>query len=131
MSTRSTSSRAASGDRPLREGSQVQTSRDARREDAAERAGVLEERRQEHEQGREHEERLGALLDRDSGEHVDEARDHEHGSRLDHDAAQDLQAAAKAGHQRDEAGDHAESGDHRCEEGGCRAGRSRGTGSAA
>ena len=62
---------------------------DARAEDAAERAGVLEERRHQHEQRGVHEERLEALLDREAGDDVDRAREHEHGQRLARDAAQD------------------------------------------
>ena len=49
----------------------------------------------EHEQRREREERLEPLLDREPGEHVDRAREHEDRERLDHDAAQDRQPVTR------------------------------------
>ena len=58
-------------------------------EDRAEGAGVLEEGRHQHEQRREPEKRLEALLDRDAGEEVDHAREREDRQRLEHDATQD------------------------------------------
>ena len=60
------------------ERAEVQLGGNPSAEDPAERAGVLEERRDEHEERRVHEERLEALLDREPGDDVDRAREHEH-----------------------------------------------------
>ena len=70
-------------------------------EDAAERAGVLEERRHEHQQRGVHEERLEALLDGEAGDDVDGAGEHQHRERLARDAAQDRQPRPEARDQRD------------------------------
>ena len=89
----------------------------ARAEDAPERAGVLEERRHEHQQRRVHEERLEALLDGEARDHVDGAGEDEDGQRLARDASQDRVLRADAGEQRDERDGATEDGDDHREPG--------------
>ena len=85
-------------------------------EDAPERAGVLEERRHQHEQRRVHEERLEALLDGEPRDHVDGAGEHEHrAATRARCAAGSGSGRPDAGEQRDQRDDAAEHGDDRRE----------------
>ena len=93
------------------ERAQVQLGRDPGGEDRAERAGVLEERRYEHEERREREERLESLLDGQPGHEVDHSREHEHRERLEHDTAQDRQPGPDRERERAERHGHAEDRD--------------------
>ena len=66
-------------------------------EDAAERAGVLEERRDQYEQTGERDERREPLLDREPGDDVDQAGDEEDGQRLAQDPAEGRVAGPERG----------------------------------